>query len=310
MGLDGMDSTNPSANGTLKFQQTLPPAQSPLDLEERRKAFWVLFILDAYVSVRSGTAVAIDRSKVTTALPSSQLIPDPNQPPMPSLDNARTAYGTGCISSFTGLVPMVALYRRCLSHVKSSPENESTGGIGYSFWEHHYGIDKDLKSCSDSLLGRLDAQELLDDEFALGLNLNLCAIDICLHESAIVRADKDGLPKALITECNNQCSQAAMRIVEGVSLSRKLARPKSTLFRQMNIFCMWPVCMAMQVLNRQLSATDKADSGHTVGVLRLLVSALEDLQDVSGHWVDSISHIVKRLEDIDSSSMRTTEFDV
>ena len=99
-----------------------------------------------------------------------------------------------------------------------------------------------------------------------------------------------------------------MRIVEGVSLSQKLAQPKRTLFRQMNIFCMWPVCMALQVLSRQLSATDNADLGHTVGVLRLLVTAIEDLEDVSGHWVESISHIVKRLEDIESNSM--TEVDV
>ena len=195
MGLDRMDSTDPRANGTLNFQQTLPPAQSHLELEERRKAFWVLFIFDAYASVRYGTTAAIDGSKVTTALPSSQSIPEPNQPQMPSLDKAQTLYGTGLISSFTGLVLMVSLYHRCLCHVKSSVESNSTGGSGYGFWEHHYGIDKDLKSCSDALIGTMDVQELLDDEFALALNLNLCAIDICLHEAAIVKADKKNCPK-------------------------------------------------------------------------------------------------------------------
>lgn len=310
MGLDRMDFSDSCVNGMLNFQQTLPPAQSQLELEERRKAFWVLFIIDAYASVRSGNAVAIDGSKVTTALPSPRLIPEPDQPPMPSLDNARMLYGTGYISSFTGLVLMVSLYRRCLSHVKSTLEHDSTRVSEYSFWEHHYRIDKDLKSCSDALTGKLNAQELLNDEFALALNMNLCAIDILLHEAAVVKADKHALPKALITESNNRCSQAAMRVVEGVSLSRKLAQPKRTMFRQMNIYCMWPVCMAMKVLDRQLStATDNVELGRTVGVLRLLLTAIEDLADVSGHWVDSISHIVKRLEDMDSTSMRTTEVD-
>ena len=304
MGLDCMDRIEFCANDTHKFQQTLPPAQSNQDLEERRKAFWVLFILDAYASVRSGTAVAIDGSKATTLLPSSH---ERNELPMPSLENAQTLYETGSISSFTGLVLMVALYRRCLSHVKSSLETESAGNSKYGFWEQHYGIDKDLKSCSDALIGRMDPQELLNDEFALALDLNLCAIDICLHEAAIMKAEKDSLPRALITECCNRCSQAAMRIVEGVSLSRKLAQPRKTLFRQMNIFCMWPVCMAMQVLNRQLSTTDSRDLGQTVGILRSLVAAIEDLEDVSGHWVNSISHIIRRLDDMNATSRGTTD---
>ncbi len=311
MGLDRMDSPSPCANGIPKFQQTLPPPQRQVDLEERRKAFWVLFIIDAYASVRSGTVVAINASQVTTALPSHRLIPEPNEPSMPSLENARSLLGTGYISSFTGLVIMVSLYRRCLSHVRSSLGNESTtGGSCYSFWEHHYGIDKDLKSYTDGLTGMMNAQELLEDEFALALNLNLCAIDICLHEAAIVKANGDALPKTLVAECNSRCSQAAMRIVEGVSLIPKLAQPKRTLLKQMNIYCMWPVCMAMQVLNSELSsATDNAQLAHTVGVLRLLVTAIEDLEDVSGHWIGSIVHIVKRLEEMDPTALRTPEVD-
>ena len=307
MGLDKMDTTSSSAIDTFKFQETLPPAQSQLDLEERRKAFWVLFIFDAYASVRSGTAVAIDGLKITTALPSSPSISEKGQPPMPSLDNARILYGTGRISSFAGLVLMVSLYRRCSSHVKSCYERQSTGGSGYGFWEHHYEIDRDLKRCSDTLIGTMGAEELLDDEFALALNLNLCAIDIYLHEAAIMKAAKDGLPETLITECNNRCSQAATRIVEGVSLSQELAQPKRTVFKQMNIFCMWPVCMAMQVLDRQLSSTSNFDLGHSVGVLRLLIAAIEDLEDVSGHWLQSISHIIKRLEIIDLNGVRRTD---
>ncbi|KAL8653890.1 MAG: hypothetical protein Q9210_001841 [Variospora velana] len=184
----------------------------------------------------------------------------------------------------------------------------NTTGHGYSFWEHHNEIDKDLKNCTDAVIGKMDAQALLDDDFALGLDMNSRAIDIFLHEAAIFRAGKDGLPDLLITESNSRCSQAAMRIVDGVSLSQMLAEPKKALFKVKNIFAMWTVCMAMQVLDRQLSATnDNAELGHTVGMLRTLVAAIEDLEDVSGHWIASISHILKRLEDIDSNSMRTSK---
>lgn len=306
MGLDRMDAPDCHANGTLKFQQTLPPARSQLDLEERRNAFWVLFIIDAYASVRSGTAVAIDGSKVSTALPCPRKIFDANSPPMPSLENAQALYGTDFISSFTGLVLMVSLYRRCLNHIKSSLEPEPpTSGVGYGFWEQHYRIDKALQSCTEGLTGKMDMDALLNDEFALALNLNLCAIDIFLHEAAVVKADKDALPKALIIESNNRCNQAAIQIAERISLSQKLAQPQRATFRQMNIFCLWPVCMAMHVLYRQLSPTNThnhTELGYTVSVLKLLASAIEDLEDVNGHWLDSVSHIVKRLDDLDSSS--------
>ena len=307
MGLDRMDSTGPYSNNTLRFQQTLPPTQSQLDLGERRKAFWVLFIFDAYASVRSGTTVAIDASKVTTALPTSQLTSETSQTPMPSLDKAQLLYGTGYIPSFTGLILMASLYGRCLNHVKSSLNNEPTSGSEYSFWEHHYAIDKELQNCYDAMIGARDAQTLLEDEVALALNLNLCGIDICLHETAIIKAEKDKLPKALVTEGNNRCSQAAMRIADGVFLSQQLPQPKKTLFRQMNIFCMWPLCMAIQVLNRQLSVTEKADMSHILGVLKLLVTAMEDLEDVGGHWMDSIAHIVRKLENMESNGISTIE---
>lgn len=309
MGLDRMDAPHPDIDGTPKFQQTLPPAQSQLELEERRKAFWVLFIIDAHASVRSGTAVAIDGSKVTTALPSPHNSPEANQPPMPPLENARMLYGTDYLPTFTGLVLMVSLYRRCLNHTRPSREAESTAaGPGYSFWEHHYDLDRDLKACTDAINGSMDRQARLNDEFALGLDMNLRAIDISLHEAAIVKADKDGLPKTLVTESNSRCSQAAIRIVEGISLSQTLAQPKKALFRQLNTFHMWPLCMAMQVLNRQLSAcNDNAELGHCLGMLRILATAIEDLDDMSGHWVDSISHIIKRLEELDSTSVKAAD---
>lgn len=311
MGLDRMDA-DPGSNNAPKFQQMLPAARSPLELEERRKAFWVLFIIDAYASVRSGNPVAIDQAKVTTTLPCPQSIPEPDQAPMPSLNNAKVLYGTDYLSSFTGVVLMVSLYRRCSTHVELSLDNESAGsGSTYSFWEHHYSIDKDVKACGDALMGTEDAQALLQDEIALALSLNLSAIDICLHEAAIVKADKDGLPKALITECNSRCGEAAMRIAEKVSLIQKSVQPKKTAFRQMNIYCLWPVCKAMQVLDRQLSSvTGNAQMADTIGVLKLLVTGIEDLEDVSGHWMDSISHIVKRLEEMDSTGVKTTEFGV
>lgn len=46
------------------FQLPLPPTNDLVEMEERRNTFWVAFIIDAYVSVRTGCSTAFDRLEV------------------------------------------------------------------------------------------------------------------------------------------------------------------------------------------------------------------------------------------------------
>ena len=141
---------------------------------------------------------------------------------MPSLNNATTFAGTTLISAFAGVVLMVSLYTRCLKHFQASYEQDQTGDLTYGFWLHHYRLDKTVVDYSANLLGHLTSQARLHDPLALCLNINLCAVNICLHEAALEKAQKGKLPATLVAESENRCTAAAMEIVGDVRLSQQL----------------------------------------------------------------------------------------
>ena len=150
---------------------------------------------------------------------------------MPSLNNATTLAGTALISAFAGVVLMVSLYTRCDKHFQASYEQDQTGDLSYGFWLHHYQIDKTVTDYSANLLGHLTSQARLHDPLALCLKMNLCAVNICLHEAAIDKAQKGKLPATLVTESENRCTAAAMEIVGDVRLSQQLDPSKVRLQR-------------------------------------------------------------------------------
>ncbi len=100
---------------------------------------------------------------------------------MPFLSNVTILSGTGLISAFTTVVLITSLYCRCLKHFQASYEQDQTGDLSYGFWLHHYQIDKEIADYSTNLLGHVDSQVRLDEPLALCSNMNMCAVNICLH---------------------------------------------------------------------------------------------------------------------------------
>lgn len=145
---------------------------------------------------------------------------------MPSIKDATTLAGTGRFSTFAGVVLMVSLYCRCLKHFQASYEQDQTDDLSYGFWLHHYRIDQTVTNYSMNLLGHLTSLARLDDPLALCLNMNLCAVNICLHEAAIDKARKGKLPMTLVNESENRGIAAAMEIVADVRLSQQLEPSK------------------------------------------------------------------------------------
>jgi hypothetical protein len=131
---------------------------------------------------------------------------------MPSLQNVSLLYELSPISSFTGIVLMASMYCRCRRHRQASEKQDSNCDPNYNFWQHHYQLDKDLKTYASSLLGHIKPEKTQDDLFVFVIHMNLCAIKIDLHEHAIRKSRKQELPDALITESENQCRNAAVEI--------------------------------------------------------------------------------------------------
>ena len=67
LGLHRMDQQD-APHAQCGFQIPLPDAESLVDMEERRRTFWVTFILDAYASVRTNSSMTVHYNEVSPRL--------------------------------------------------------------------------------------------------------------------------------------------------------------------------------------------------------------------------------------------------
>ncbi|KAI4221769.1 MAG: hypothetical protein L6R36_006663 [Xanthoria steineri] len=293
-GLHKMDG-NPLTRQDSGFQPGLQLTSDWCQLEERRRTFWVAFNVDWYASSRyvsrqcfllphphtryitvelTTSPMNIDDKEITTFLPSMDS-PDGEQPLLPTrllLKDALTepvAPGTASYSPFTGAVIMAGFCGRCLRHLqnayKASVESEYT----YDFWSNHYSIDLAINQTLQSSLKHLnivpamDSIEGMADPNTIFLNMNMRATVICLHQAAVVQANKSSLPATLIAESENRTLTAAQEIANIMRLIRT-----SIHLSKLNMFTTWCLYTAARVLVATLqsarSSTNILDSLQTI----------------------------------------------
>ncbi len=168
MGLDRADG-RASAAAQWGIHVPIPVPTNPADIEERRRTFWLLYIFDAFASVRTNSSPAFEKlvsaplylylylyrrpppppplypeltvsQKVYVPLPSPGEYPDFAKPTdvMPTLSQIFEMTERTHLSSFSGTTIMIALYQRCFGHIQASVQE----GASHPFWETHYRIDK------------------------------------------------------------------------------------------------------------------------------------------------------------------------
>ena len=127
---------------------------------------------------------------------------------------------------------MVELAFRIFSHCRASHDRTATRG----FWDRHYGLVKDVASVTQVLQKHLTESTIKEDSLALSLVMNLSAIEILLHETAILEAIREELPEALVTGSRNAARAAASKIGSTVKVNRQSANEQVSLDIQL-IFC-------------------------------------------------------------------------
>jgi len=250
VGLHRMD-RNEVVNEASSFQLPLPATEDQAELEERRRTFWVLFIFDAYASVRTNSPMSICESEVRScifnflsndisatspppasnccvsyffiqisiALPAASFPRGTDSPIlMPFLQNSSNITENHILSPFAGIVLMVSLHSRCLRHFEASKAQDISGDQAYPFWVQHYSLDKKLHECENDLMRHMTPETLKNEPLALSLRLNLCSVGITLHEIAIAKARRENLPMSLVTESENRLVAAASQMVDDLRI--------------------------------------------------------------------------------------------
>ena len=136
-----------------------------------------------------------------------------------SLADAMTAEGASSLSPLAGVVLLACLFGRNLTHLhrpdpNDRPEDPSNG----EFWKRHRALDNILLNTSMFLPEHLRLPTGIKDANIVYLNMNIHTSTICLHQAAILKAEKHNLGPDLIRQSTDRCFLAANEIVNIMQL--------------------------------------------------------------------------------------------
>ncbi|KAL2192755.1 fungal-specific transcription factor domain-containing protein, partial [Corynascus similis CBS 632.67] len=284
MGLDQGASCLSAIRAPTHVGPSLPPPATPSEAEERRRTYWALFVLDAISTMQTNAKTALERPN-KMPLPSLPGYPDdPTQPGicMPTLQQvfAPEKGDSVSLSPFAGIIVVMWLYRRYVEHATSQQTQDThESGPRRSFWETHYSIEKDIARCKDKTLVRYIDGEMSDDPRSLILRINLSAVEISLHQTAVAKVEESKLPTALAIDAITKCASAATDIARAAQIGKSLWAKNREIFRQQDRFVVWPMTLAIHVLGQLVEKKDDVGGG-TESLsfsLRVLGRAMRDL---------------------------------
>ncbi|KAJ9614980.1 hypothetical protein H2200_001054 [Cladophialophora chaetospira] len=175
----------------LDVKEMLPTAVTWVELEERRRVFWAVFIQDRYQSVGSGWPTIIDERDITTKLPSSEedFILGQATSRSVSMQVAMTPEGVKNLSLFAATAMIAGIFGRTVTHLHrrelfDGDQEDSEN----AFWRRHQYLDGVLLNTLQNLPSHLQIHSSLFNPRSVLLHINIQASTICLHQAAIFRA--------------------------------------------------------------------------------------------------------------------------
>ena len=137
-----------------------------------------------------------------------------------SLSEAMTSEGASSLSSHAGVVLMACLFGRNLTHLHRPDANDCPEDISNGeFWKRHRAMDTILLNTSLYLPEQLRLPAGVRDANIVFLNMNIHTSTICLHQAAILKAERHDLDPILKRHSTERCLLAAGEIVSIMRLT-------------------------------------------------------------------------------------------
>lgn len=136
-----------------------------------------------------------------------------------SLSDALTPAGVSRISIFGGFVLSACLFGHNFAHInQSGPEDHPDDFDNGEFWKRHRYMDNVLSNTFLFLPNNLRLPGAVRDMRTVFFHMNLHTAAICLHQTAIVTADRNGLDPTFIKNVRARSYMAAEEIVNIMKL--------------------------------------------------------------------------------------------
>ncbi|RDL34407.1 Uncharacterized protein BP5553_07535 [Venustampulla echinocandica] len=257
------------------LKQILPSPSDWIELEERRRTFWVAFHNDRWASSGTGWPMIINEKEILTNLPASENSFEQGiAQDTISLADALTSQGAPKISTFGGVILSAALFGHNFQHLHrigpdERPENVSNG----EFWRRHRKMDNVLSSTFLFLPDHLRMPGGLGDMNVVFLHMSVHASTVCLHQAAILTAERNKLDSSVTEQSRARSLMAAQEIA---NIMRRVCHVDAS---NMNLWMGFCLFVAAGVLLQDLKAGGQDPHPQSLMNLEFLVAALQAIGD-------------------------------
>ncbi|EED22652.1 conserved hypothetical protein [Talaromyces stipitatus ATCC 10500] len=114
-------------------------------LEEKRRTFWMAYLLDRFISVENGLPLTLNEQVILTRLPTSDVeFQSVQRVQMGFLSEEITATIPTIMSPFTECIVLATICGRALLHKHCASVERVYGHTSNDFWDRHHWIDNIL----------------------------------------------------------------------------------------------------------------------------------------------------------------------
>jgi len=264
-----------------EVKQILPPPRDWIELEERRRTFWAAFYGDRWASSGTGWPMLINESEIRTNLPASEEAFELGVAEQtPSLAEALTPEGASTISPLGGVILSATLYGHNFEHLHRTGPNENPGDpANGEFWKRHRKMDNVLSNTFMFLPDHLRLPAGLRNMNIVFLHMNIHASSICLHQAAIVTANKHNVAGNIIRQSEARCLMAAEEIT---NIMRLICHVDASQMNSWVGFCLYVA--AGVFLKDQKSARPNPQNVVNIEFLQAAMSAIGLKHSITKHF--------------------------
>lgn len=286
MRLDQMDSVGLPREPNISLPEIqLPATHDVVELEERRRCFWALYILEGLACIYTGSPGLLhDYKQLQVALPSpGDLDADFKQASLPNIDQVQSISRPELLTPFSGLVLTVSILRKVFEHTEQAAATDRVESQWSSpgFWDRHYSLLKLIRIRETLIEPMTLPRALYSDPVAFNVYLVFHAVKVKLYEAAIQEGERQDLPPTTVAANEDQLIANALKIATAVRSSWGHQRFSCDNSSLSGAFVGWPLYIAIKALSRSTLPDHKQSRAPTV---QMLHDSLDDVELSDGPW--------------------------
>lgn len=265
-----------------EVKQILPPPRDWIELEERRRTFWAAFYGDRWASSGTGWPMLISESEIRTNLPASEEAFELGVAEQtPSLAEALTPEGASNISPLGGVILSATLYGHNFEHLhRTGPNENPEDPANGEFWKRHRKMDNVLSNTFMFLPDNLRLPTGLRNMNVVFLHMNIHASSICLHQAAIVTANKHNVAGNIVRQSEARCLMAAEEIT---NIMRLICHVDASQMNSWVGFCLY-VAAGVFLKDQKSSTRPNPQNVVNIEFLQAAMSAIGLKHSITKHF--------------------------